>query len=119
MLVACGGSLVTIAELPVYPDAKELAAGESAIGNTLQKNMSQDAALRQTAGAGGKTEQRGFTLPADASWEKVNAFYTEKLKAAGWAEGLGGPGGNIASEMLKTVNESNDAFQTGMFSKGI
>lgn len=118
VLAACGGGAVAIADLPVYPDARELKAGESTVGDTLKNNMEQDKALRDAVGTGGKTEQRGFKVSADASWDKVKTFYTDKLKADGWAEGAGGIAGNIVSNVMDQVNSSNDMFQTAIFSKG-
>jgi hypothetical protein len=117
LLVACGAKPATIADLPVYPGAVELKPGESAIGDTLQQNMEQDAAMREAAGAGGSTEQKGFSLTGDASWAAIKSFYGDELKAKGWQEGVGGPGGSIASQMLETANEGNELFQTAMFSK--
>lgn len=118
MLAACGGGAVAIGDLPVYTDARELKAGESTVGDTLKNNMEQDKALRDAIGTGGKTEQRGFKLPADASWDKVKAFYTDKLKADGWSEGAGGIAGNIVSDVMNQVNSSNEMFQTALYSKG-
>jgi hypothetical protein len=117
LLAGCGAKPLTIADLPTYPDAVELKPGESQIGDTLQQNMQQDAAMRDAAGVGGSTEQQGFTLPANASWEAVKGFYSEQLKAAGWAEGMGGPGGGMASQIIDQANTGNDMFQTAMFSK--
>ncbi len=116
-LVACGGA-AKLADLPVYTNATELKAGESTIGDTLNKNMAQDKAMREAVGVGGKTEQRGFKLPADATWDQVKAFYTEKLKADGWSEGMGGIGGNLVNNVMSEVNKSNDMVQTALFSKG-
>ncbi len=118
LLAACGSAPATIADLPVYPGAVELKPGESAIGDTLQENMQQDAAMREAMGVGGSTEQKGFTLTADASWDAIKSFYSEELKAKGWQEGAGGPGGAMASQMLEQVNQGNELFQTAMYSKG-
>ena len=80
--------------------------------------MEQDAQIRNAAGSGGKTEQKGFKFPGDASWDKVKTFYTDKLKATGWSEGIGGPGGAIANNVLNQVNAQNSAFQNTIYSKG-
>jgi hypothetical protein len=117
LLGGCGSKPITIADLPTYPDAIELRPGESTIGDTLQQNMQQDAAMREAMGAGGSTEQKGFSLPAGTSWEAVKGFYGEQLKAEGWAEGVGGPGGNMASQMMEQANVGNELFQTALFSK--
>ena len=84
LLGACGSKPVTLADLPVYPGATELKPGESSIADTLKNNGQQDAAMRQAAGVGGSTTQKGFNLPADATWDQVKAFYTDKLKASGF-----------------------------------
>lgn len=117
LLAACGAAPATIADLPVYPGAVELKPGESAIGDTLQENMQQDAAMREAAGLGGSTEQRGFSLTADAGWDAIKGFYSEQLKAKGWQEGMGGPGGGMVSQMLEQANQGNELFQTAMYSK--
>ncbi|NJN18536.1 MAG: hypothetical protein HC822_20905 [Oscillochloris sp.] len=118
LLSACGSSPATIAELPMYPGASELKPGESVIGDTLAQNGQQDAAMREAMGLGGSTEQRGFSLPADADWAAVESFYNEQLKAAGWTEGMGGMGGAMASQMLEQANQGNELFQTAMYTKG-
>jgi hypothetical protein len=117
LLAACGSKPVAMADLPVYPGATALKPGESNIADTLKNNGQQDAAVRQAAGVGGSTEQKGFDLPTEATWDQVKTFYTDKLKAGGWAEGMGGPGGNIASQMMAQANQGNDLFQTTIFSK--
>jgi hypothetical protein len=118
-LSACGGS-VSSGDLPKYPGATELKAGESAIGSTLAQNMKQDSAVRQAMGAGGKIEQKGFTLPGDASWEQVKAFYDKELKATGWESGLGGVAGGFVdvNAVMGAANQGNDLFQTSIWSKG-
>lgn len=119
ILTACGGSVAS-GDLPVYPGATELKAGESAIGNTLDNNMKQDAAVRQAMGTGGKTEQRGFKLPAGATWEQVKSFYDKELKAGGWESGLGGAASNFIdiNAVMGAANKGNDLFQTAIWSKG-
>ncbi len=119
VLTACGGGATAVKDLPVYTGAVELKPGESAVGDTLSKNMQQDAALRQAMGAGGKTEQEGFKLPANTTWDQVNAFYDKELKAAGWSSGLGGIAGSLVdmNAVMKTANEGNDLFKTAIWSK--
>jgi hypothetical protein len=118
-LLACGGS-VAAGDLPQYPGSTELKAGESPIGSTLAQNMKQDSAMRQTMGAGGKIEQKGFTLPGDASWDQVKAFYDKELKAGGWESGLGGVAGGFVdvNAVMGAANQGNDLFQTAIWSKG-
>lgn len=115
---ACGGTTAS-GDLPKYPGAVELKAGESAIGSTLAQNMKQDAALRQAVGTGGKTEQRGFKLPGDTTWEQVKSFYDRELKAGGWESGLGGMAGGFVdiNAVMGAANQGNDLFQTAIWSK--
>ncbi len=117
LLGACGSKPVAIADMPVYPGATELKPGESNIADTLKTNGQQDAAMRQAAGVGGSTTQKGFNLPTDAKWDQVKVFYTDKLTASGWTVGMGGPGGNIASQVMDQANQANTLFQTAIFSK--
>jgi len=117
---ACGGKAAGIGDLPVYTGAVELKAGDSAIGNTLANNTNQDAAMRKAMGAGGSTVQRGFTLPTDATWDTVKAFYEKELKASGWTSGLGGVAGGMfdVNSVMNTANQGNKMAQTEIFSKG-
>ncbi len=117
-----GGSAVTANDLPVYPGATELKEGESIIGDTLAQNMEQDAAMREAMGALGRgsTQQKGFQLPAEATWEQVKAFYEKELTAAGWQSGLGGIAGSVVdvNAMMEAANQGNELFQTALWSKG-
>lgn len=118
-----GSSPATPEELPVYPGATALQEGQSTIADTLAQNEQQDAAMREAMGAlggGGKLEQKGFQLPAEATWEQVKAFYDKELPAAGWDSGLGGLAGNFVdvNAMMGAANQNNDLFQTALYSKG-
>ena len=119
ILSACGGKAAA-GDLPRFPGATQLKAGESAIGDTLAQNMKQDAALRQAMGAGGKTEQIGFRLPGEATWEQIKSFYDKELKAGGWQSGLGGVAGGVVdiNAVMGAANRGNDLFQTALWSKG-
>ncbi len=113
-LTACGGaSPVTANDLPAYPGATELKADDSKLAATLSQNSQQITALTQAAGVNGKTEQKGFALPKDATWDAVKKFYDDKLKSTGWAE----PGG-ITGNVLAQVNGMNDTFQTATYNRG-
>jgi hypothetical protein len=116
---ACGGN-ASAGDLPKFPGAMELKAGESTIGGTLANNMKQDAALRQAMGTGGKIEQTGFKLPGNATWEQVKSFYDKELKTSGWESGLGGVAGGIVdiNAVMGAANQGNDLFQTAIWSKG-
>ncbi|MBX7213534.1 MAG: hypothetical protein K1X39_05905 [Thermoflexales bacterium] len=120
-LAACsvgGGAPIAIKDLPAYPGAAELKPGESRIAEQLQQNMANDSSARQASGSGGKTEQKAFRFPGDASWDKVRSFYTDKLKASGWSEGMGGVAGALANQALNQVNAQNDVFQSQIYSRG-
>jgi len=113
-LTACGGaSPVTANDLPVYTGAVALQPGDSKLAATLANNSQQITALTQSAGVNGKTEQKGFSLPKDATWDAVKKFYDDKLTAAGWSV----PGG-VASNVLAQVNGMNDTFQTATYTRG-
>lgn len=113
-LTACGGaSPVTANDLPVYPGATALQPGDSKLAQTLANNSQQITALTQSAGVNGKTEQKGFALPKDATWDAVKKFYDDKLTAGGWSV----PGG-VTSNVLAQVNGMNDTFQTATYTRG-
>lgn len=114
LISACGGSsAVAVTDLPAYPGATELKAGDSTLADTLAKNTQQITALSQSAGVGGKTEQKGYSLPQDANWDAVKKFYDDKLKSSGWSEPSG-----IAANVLSQVNAQNPAFQTATYQRG-
>ena len=78
-LAACGGGApATLDDVPAYPNATALKPGENVMADTLAKNVQQAGAM------GAKLDQKIFTLPGDTSWDKVKAFYTDKLTGAGW-----------------------------------
>ncbi len=113
VLAACGGSsAVAINDLPAYPGATELKAGDSTVGDTLAKNMQSDASLRQAMGTGGKTEQKGWTLPQDATWDAIKKFYDDKLKSGGWGEP-----NSMVGNVLAQVNAMNDAYQNAIYTR--
>lgn len=114
VMSACGGSsTVVVNDLPAYPGATELKPGDSTLADTLAKNTQQITALSQSAGVGGKTEQKGYSLPADANWDAVKKFYDDKLKSSGWSEPSG-----IAANILSQVNAQNPSFQTATYQRG-
>ena len=120
MLVACGGKQATLSEAPVYPGATELKAGESTIGDTLAKNVEQNAALKQAMGGMGNTiDQKGFQLPTDATWDQVKSYYNQELGNDGWKSGLGGLAASFVdiNAVMDTANEGNDLFKMAIWSK--
>jgi len=118
ILTACGGSApVSIADLPTYTGATALQPGNSPIATTLKNNETQAASMGQ------KLEQKAFSLPKDATWDKITAFYSEQLKAKGWKEGVaGGIAGGMANEMaskaLAQANAGNDMLKTTILNRG-
>lgn len=117
LLAACGSKAATMADIPAYPDAVALEPGTDPIADTLVNNMVQDAQIRNSAGASGQIEQMAYRLPAGITWEQVESFYNDKLGADDWENGLGGIAGNIAGDVMNSVNQSNDLFQTGTWSR--
>ncbi len=112
-MIGGGGNPVGINDIPAYPGATELKAGDSTLANTLANNSQQITALSQSAGAGGKTDQKGYALPSDATWDAIKKFYDDKLKSAGWSEP-----NSMVSGILSQVNTQNDAFQTTVYQRG-
>jgi len=114
LLVGCGGApaAATLNDIPAYPGAKELQAGESNLADTLGKNNQADAALRAQLGTGGKTEQKGYSLPQDAKWDQVKSFYDDKLKGAGWSTN------SLVSGIMEQANQGNDLFRVANWQRG-
>jgi hypothetical protein len=112
-LAACGApKAATLDDIPTYTGAVALQPGESTLASTLADNNQADAAMRGQLGVGGKTEQRGFSLPAAATWPEVKAFYDEKLKAGGWGTN------SMVSGIMEQANQGNELFQTANWQKG-
>ena len=106
-LAACGGSPpATLGDIPSYPGAVELKPGESKLADTLAKNNQADAAIRGQLGTGGKTDQKGYSLPKDAKWDQIKGFYEDKLKAGGWSTN------SLVSGIMDQANQGNSLFQT-------
>jgi len=119
-LAACGGA-VAMKDVAVYPGATELKAGESNVGDTLAKNVEQNAALKQAMGGmGSNLDQKGFQLPADTTWDQVKAYYEKELDKAGWSKGLGGIANSLidVNAVMETANQDNELFKTALWSKG-
>lgn len=113
-LAGCGGGsqTATLSDIPAFSGAKEFKPGESAIGDTLAKNMQTNASLTQAMGTGGKLEQKGFSLPDGTTWDQVSKFYDDSLKSAGWNTN------STAASVLAAVNQANDAFQMATYLRG-
>lgn len=117
LLAACGGDPATVSDIPAYPDAAALQPGEDPIADTLINNMEQDANLRANMGVGGSIEQMAYRLPAGTTWDQVKSFYDQELDGAGWDSGMGGPGGNLAGDIMESVNTGNELFQLASWNK--
>lgn len=109
-LAACGGGApATMNDIPTLPGATAL---DPNITKTLAQNMQQDAAMRQAVGAGGKIEQKGYSVPKDTQWDAVKSFYAEKLKGAGWETN------SMVSNIMAQANAMNSMYQTETWKKG-
>ena len=112
-LVGCGGSApATMSAIPTYTGATELKPGESAVADTLVKNMEQNKALTGQLGVNATVEQKAFTLPAGAAWDDVKKFYDEKLTGSGWSSN------SMMSNVMAQANAGNDQFQIANWQKG-
>lgn len=111
LLSACASPPATLAEIPAFPGAVELQPGESKLGDTLAQNNQADAAMRGQLGVGGSTEQKGYSLPKEATWDQVKGFYDEKLKASGWSTN------EMVSGIMDQANQGNTLFQTANWQK--
>ena len=118
VLAACSSKPVNLSELPVYTGAVEHSADKGGIGGTLANNNQIDAAMRNAGGVGGNTEQKGYRLPKETTWDALKRFYDEKLISSGWKGGAGGKAGNMATEIMNVANQNNPLMQTAIWSKG-
>ena len=111
-LTACGSKPAALSDIPAYPGATALQAGESALADTLAQNNQTDAAMRGQLGVGGQTEQQGYSLPQDVTWEQVKGFYEDELKGDGWGTN------SMVSGMMEQMGQGNDVFKTANWQKG-
>ncbi|MCA9918359.1 MAG: hypothetical protein KC445_10435 [Anaerolineales bacterium] len=117
LLVACGSKAATIDDIAAYPDATALEPGADPVADTLVQNMAQDAQIRNSVGVSGQIEQKAYRLPAGTTWDNVESFYNDKLGADGWENGLGGIAGDLAGDVMNSVNQGNDMMQIGTWSR--
>lgn len=83
LLVACQPSEpVAMSDLPLYPGAQPLAAGENETADQILSLL--DAALEESTGEGTTIESALYTLPQGESWESVRAFYERELANTAW-----------------------------------
>ncbi|GAB4425291.1 MAG: hypothetical protein OHK0015_05170 [Chloroflexi bacterium OHK40] len=103
-LAACGGEPVTLADLPVHPDASPLEPGSNPMADTVADS------IRQSFGQGAvSVDMQLYTLPAETSWERVQAFYEEQISAIG-GDWEAEPQLAQDTPALKTIGWSRGAF---------
>ena len=73
-LAACGAPPVTMAEIPLVPEAAPLEKGQNMVADAASEAMDQALTSENL-----KSEFKLYTVPAEMSWDQVKAFYTEKL----------------------------------------
>lgn len=111
-LVGCGGGApATLGIIPTYTGATELKPGESAIADTLVKNMEQNQAITGQLGVNAKIEQKAFNLPKDAKWDDVKKFYDDKLNGSGWSSN------SMMNNVLAQTNANNGQLQLANWQK--
>ncbi len=78
-LAACGAPPVTLADIPVHPQATTLEKGKNPIADAAI-----DAMDKAFTGENLKSEVKLYAVPADVTWAQVKSFYTEKLNSGDW-----------------------------------
>jgi hypothetical protein len=78
LLVACGSTPVTFAQLPIPSDAKEVTTVDPMI-TSMQDSMKQAMGDRVS-----KFEVKTYTMPQDSDWDAIKSFYDEQLKTGSW-----------------------------------
>ena len=81
-----GGQPVDIGELPIYPGATELSAGQSKIIDPVFAPVQRETPPFIGLGIEVLKTQRNFSVPKDATFDQIKAFYSDKLLAGGWRE---------------------------------
>jgi hypothetical protein len=119
---ACSAEPATMDDVPLYPGVQPLEGGENSVADQVLEAMQ------------GSAEERGliasfklYSLPADANWDDIVAFYDEELvksdwqpepeltndsdlfKAVGWSRGEG------ARQQSLVVNYVPDVIGEGAF----
>lgn len=101
-----GDGAATLASIAAPDGATELDAN---VAKTLGNNNAASAILSAQLGTGGKTEQKGYDLPADADWNNIKSFYDGKF--GDWDKNS-----QLASA-LDAVNSSNPLFKIANWQK--
>jgi hypothetical protein len=81
-----GGQPVTIGELPTFPGATELNAGESKIVDPVFGPAQRETPPFIGLGIEVDKSQRNFRVPRETTFDEIKAFYADKLLAGGWRE---------------------------------
>jgi hypothetical protein len=78
-VVGCGANLVSLSDVPIYPGAEPLAAGQNQIADPMVDRM------ELLAGQSGLyVEMQRYTVPASATWYDIRTFYEGTLPGDGW-----------------------------------
>lgn len=97
-----GGQPVAISELPTYPGATELSAGQSKIIDPLFAPAQRETPPFIGLGIEVEKSQRNFSVPPETKFADIKAFYSDKLLAGGWRED---------AAMREFTNSANTAMQ--------
>ncbi len=81
-----GGQPIAIGELPTYPGAVELNAGESKIIEPIFGPAQRETPPFIGLGIEVVKTQRNFRVPQETRFNQVKEFYADKLQAGGWRE---------------------------------
>lgn len=81
-----GGQPIAISELPTYPGATELNAGQSKVIDPLFAPAQRETPPFIGLGIEVEKSQRNFRVPKEASFADIKSFYSDKLLAGGWRE---------------------------------
>lgn len=101
-----GDGAATLDSIAAPDGATELDAN---VAKTLGNNNAASAILSAQLGTGGKTEQKGYDLPADADWNNIKGFYDGKF--GDWDKN------STLASALDAVNSSNPLFKIANWQK--
>lgn len=123
LVSACGSKPAAMADIPVYPGAIELQAGDSEVDEALANNIKADAVMRKVLeplDSGGSLEQKIFELPEGTTWDNLLEFFQDNLTAAGWRIGFGGVPRQVTdvATILDDSDQGAKPFQATLFIKG-
>jgi hypothetical protein len=81
-----GGQPIVISELPTYPGATELSAGQSSVIDPIFGAAQRETPQFIGLGIEVVKEQRNFKVSTETTFSDLKAFYGDKLLAGGWRE---------------------------------